>query len=166
MEGEPERQGEAAYPSLELIYELALRQLEGRLERIDALDSKLGALLGFVAVVLALLLNSDFVVGRWSWATTAGTSLLLLALLVLFLAFAARTLRRDPDLRVLRWQHVGRPIEETQFGVIDTVIDAINKNDTMIVWKSRFLNGAVFLALLGLLIVAVRLLYLLQGGGQ
>jgi hypothetical protein len=164
MEGEPQPHGEAAYPSLGLIHELALRQLEGRVERIDALDSKLGALLGFTAIVLALLLNSDVVLGRWNWITTVGASLLLLGLLLLFFAFAARISRLDPDLRALREQHTSRSPVETRLQIIDAAIDAVHENDVVIVWKSRYLDAAVLLALFGLLVVTGRVIYFLQGG--
>jgi hypothetical protein len=134
--------------------------------KFDALDSKLGALLGFIAIVLALLLNSDLVVGGWNWVMTTGAGFLLFALLLLFLAFAARVFRIDPDLRALREQHASRSPEETRFRVIDAVIDAVRLNDAHILWKSRYLSAAVLLALLGILVVAVRVLYLLQGGGS
>jgi hypothetical protein len=104
MEGEAQRHGEAAYPSLELIHELAM------------------------------------------------------------LAFAARVCRIDPDLRALREQHASRSPEETRFRIIDAAIDAVRENDASIVWKSRYLSAAVLLALLGLLVVAARAIYLLQGG--
>jgi len=116
------------------------------------------------AAALALLLNSRLVVDQWSWVTTAGAGLLLLALLVLFVAFAARIFRLDPELRALREQHAGRPTQETRFRLIDVAIDAVNENDRRIVQKSHYLNAAVLLALLGLLVVAVRSIYLLQGG--
>jgi hypothetical protein len=37
---------EPSYPSLELIYELTLAQLQRQLARIDALDAKLATLVG------------------------------------------------------------------------------------------------------------------------
>jgi hypothetical protein len=152
------------YPSLELVYQLALAQLRGRLERIDALDSKIATLLGFTAVIVALLLNADLVVDRWNWITTVGAGLLLSGLVLLFLAFSAQPYRRDPNLRQLRERHRRLPVVETQLRVVENIVDAIRENDGALERKTLLLNGAALLALIGLLVVAARALYLLQGG--
>jgi type IV secretory pathway TrbD component len=162
---ETEKRGDRPpYPSLEVIYELALAQLKGRLERIDALDSRIGALLGFTAVIVALLLNAELVIGRWNWIMTAGAGLMLSGLVMLFLAFSAQPYRRDPNLRQLRERHRRLPLIETQLRVVENIVDAIRQNDGALERKAWLLNGAALLALTGLLVVAVRAIYLLQGG--
>jgi hypothetical protein len=159
-----ERGDGSSYPSLRLIYELALAQWAGRLERIDAADSKIATLLGFTAVIVALLLNAEFVVDGWNWVTTAGAALLLLGVVVLFVAFRAHRYRRDPDLSQFREQYQGLPVAETQLRVVDNLVDAIRQNDATIEGKAKLANVAALLALVGLLLVAVRTVYLLQGG--
>ena len=69
-----------------------------------------------------------------------------------------------PDLRALREQHTSRSPVETRLQIIDAAIDAVHENDVVIVWKSRYLDAAVLLALFGLLVVTGRVIYFLQGG--
>jgi hypothetical protein len=127
---------EPSYPSLELIYELTVAQLQRQLARIDALDAKLATLVGFSGVLLALIFSADFLTEGRNPVMSAAAALLLAALVLLLIALRVGATSFDPDVRALRVQYPNRPIEETRFDIIDNVIGAIDANEDKLRWKA------------------------------
>jgi hypothetical protein len=137
------------------------RQLQ-QLQSIDSLDTKAASLIGFAGVVLGLLFTAPASSNHWNAAMTAGASLIILAFLPLALALNPRTYSYNPNIAALLagWGDV-EP-DQLYFTVTESVIRAVNKNQSILDWKARFVRAGVFALVAGLLVATAGVLYALN----
>jgi hypothetical protein len=148
-----------SYPSARVIAELAREAQLQQLQSIDALDTKAATLIGFGGVLLGLVFTSRVATDHWNGALTIGIVVLAVAIVGLLLLLLPRRYRYDPNIVALSKRFLDRPAEETLVVAIDSIEVGLAYNADILKWKSRLLTGFAALAVVGIVVLSVALLY-------
>lgn len=148
--------------SLDYVHERALAQLDAQSELWDVVDARLRLILGVIGIVFAAALGLQR--GAAPIPFWAGT-LAILAILLFLVAgiIAARVywptpFDRPPNPTILRAQYLTTDPRLTRLEVIDTIIQAYNRNQVVIdrknfAFKLAFVLTGAATALLGAAVV-------------
>jgi hypothetical protein len=145
--------------SRRFIAELAREAQLAQLQAIDSLDTKAANLIGFVGVVLGLAFTADIAAEASNVGLTVGAALLAVAAILLGVGLLPRGYRFNPNIAALREALLDAPTETTSVLVIDSIVSALNWNNDLLRWKVRFVRYGVSLAVLGVVVTGVTLLY-------
>lgn len=118
------------YPSLQLVEESIEKQLDNQISHIDALDTKVAIVFGFLSVTLGSAAGSkDFfeAVGRYT-ALKVATAAVLIGFLFAIWAFNVQNYRRDPKPRGLREEYPNQSEERTLFALTDGYVVSFEQN--------------------------------------
>jgi hypothetical protein len=147
--------------SVDLIYDLALREIDLQSRDWEEADARLRWLLGFIGVIFAGVLGVTGNLGARDPAVRliAGSAVffLLLAAALAFLAYLPRQFHRPPLIRELRTRYLTRSTAQTKLAIVDQLISVYDFNRGIISHKLAVYRRAhhLFLVSLVLLVVAI-----------
>jgi hypothetical protein len=150
--------------SLDVVYDVAMRQLDEQLRELEQLDTKLGLIFGVASVVLGLLLNSllPVVATRPNLFLLAiPLALYLITLVVAVWGYRVRSVQYPPNLGVLYEEALFWDPVITKRQLLSTWVEAFDINGSEIRKKATLTNVAVFL-LAGEALAAIAIGVLIQ----
>jgi hypothetical protein len=151
---------EQQFPSLDLVQETIEKQLDNQISHIDALDTKVAILFGFLSVTLASAAGSkDFfeAVTRFN-ALKGAIAAILVGFLFSIWAFNVQNYRRDPKPRGLREQYPNQVEQTTRFALADGHVISFEENLRLIAKKVFRLRVSLTMAAIGGFAVAAHLI--------
>jgi hypothetical protein len=150
------------WASVDLIYDLTLREQDAQLKAWEEADGRLRLLLGFIGVILAGALGVTGNLRPDAGAVRVLAGLAICALVVTgFLAFQAyrpRHLHRPPDVQALRLNYLTRRSAETKLEVVDQFLRVYNLNQDVIREKLSVYTRAQYLFFASVLLLASAIL--------
>lgn len=146
--------------SLDLIYDLALRELDAQASDRELVDGRLGLLLGFIGVIFVGVLGlpggpdarrlSVQVV-----STSSAVLLLVLSAILAFLAYLPREFHRPPSVRGLRLEFLTLLPAQTKLAIVDQALWAYDQNQRILSSKRAVYSRAAWLFMVRLVFLAI-----------
>ena len=151
------------YPSAETIAQAALGRQDKLLDQADALDTKAATLIGLIAVLLGLLLGSDFVLERWNVLVTLGAGLLVLATAVLAIGvYFPRKYLLNPDIPSLTRAFAARKADHTNWVIAQSVARSVPQIERVLSRKAVGVGLATGMVVIALGLIGGRLIYSIE----
>ncbi len=146
-----------------VLYEVAMNRLQAQMEQIDAIDAKLGTILGFASAILAIF------AGFMALGNLERPLFALVLFGLAFLAYLALVIVTIYGYRLIEWhfrpdlntlQEHCRSFDEAvmKTWVADECIRSINDNRDNIAYKASSANRAVYLLALEVILLALTFL--------
>jgi hypothetical protein len=155
------------WASIDVIYELALREQDAQIAAWEEADGRLRLLLGFIGVIFAGALGvlGNLKPEAWLARPFAGLAICALVLtgLLVFQAYRPRRLHRPPNIQELRINYLTRSPAETKREIIDQLLQVYNLNQDVIAEKLRIYDRAQSLFFGSIVLLAIAILIRLVG---
>lgn len=133
--------GPDEWPSIGVVYERALREMDIQIKEWEDADNRLKLLLGFIGVVLSLVLSATTNLAAAQWLVRGGAvlavALLLVAASLALWAYRPQPFRRPPAILGLRTEFLTRTEAETKLAIVDELLHAYAPNREAINKKVR-----------------------------
>lgn len=133
------------------------RQLQ-QMREIDGLDLKAATLLGFSAVLLGLLFQSDLATANWNWVLTIGSISIGLATLPLGYALLPRSYSFNPSISALS-KFLPLETAATHETIAVSIGRAIRSNQPILRRKTTAVRAGVVFLVVAVSVVGGRLIY-------
>jgi len=150
--------------SKDLIYEELRLALATQRRQAESLETKASVLIGFAGAVLALLIGARQTLAGLDWSSKVpllvGVILFVLSLAFLYRAYGVRKMYIVPDPLELP-NYLSMPLEELRRMIIEERREAWRKNTPVIKRSARHLKVAFVIQSIGLLSVAIALLFVI-----
>jgi len=150
--------------STDLIYEELRLALATQQRQAESLETKASVLIGFAGAVLALLMSARQTLAGLDWSSKvpllAGVILFVLSLFFLYRAYRVRKMYIVPDPLELP-NYLSTPLEELRCMIIKERQEGWRKNAPVIKRSARYLKAAFVIQSMGVLSVAIALLFVI-----
>jgi hypothetical protein len=160
-------------PSINIVFDEVRRRLDFQFELLASHDFKASIVLGTDSVVIAILLAAlplaQSQLDNLSNVMEYKILLLVMIVISLFTLFGSiilsvivlwiRNYNRPPSLDRLRHHYIAEPVDATQLQLIDSFMEAIDKNEKTVKRQSSFIKIATVLLIIGLLILICLLVW-------
>lgn len=153
-----------SYPSAQAIAELAREAQLQQLQSLDSLDTKAASLIGLAGVLLGLIFTSSIATSAWSLILSIGAGLVGVSIFCLLLVLLPRSARFNPNIVALAPAYISEPVEETYRVTTASIEQALLFNANLSKWKGFLLRLGIFIAVLGLALITIGLIYAAEKG--
>lgn len=167
----PDEENPENWFSLDYVHEQVLAQLQAQSDLWDAVDGRLRLILGFIGIVFAAAIglqravpvatgpSGPVLLPFWVGAAAAvAVMVYLIAGLIVAVAYWPTPFDRPPKPDALREQYLLADPRQTKLDVIDTIIEAYNRNTAPLArknlaFKVAFVLTGIATALMGVALI-------------
>jgi len=140
--------------TVDVLYKEVKEALNAQFESITTLNTKLADIMKMSLFIIGVLLILD----KESIVTTITLLLLWCAFLIPLFGYLKESYRRDPDPLLLKEKYIMRDAKPVKAQIMDNVIDSYMTNKIKIEFKSKLINPALLLLMLGVFMTLIDLL--------
>ena len=146
------------YPpkTLELVYNEVKDALNTQLQSVDGLNTKTSVIIGFIGVIVGISLNL-YPHSNPCLFGLCMTSFLISTFFALS-AYGVKSYRKDPEPRKLTENYLRDDDGKVKKQLIDNFIQSFEKNKITIEKKVRYINYALILHFIGLIVLTLSIL--------
>lgn len=152
------------FPSLDIALKEAKEAVEEQIQEVDAIDDKVGTILGFTGIIFSVLVGSSFRT-IFSWYNTPTWSLLLLLWAIFLIissvgldvwAYRLKDYSAGPDPENILNEYTRRDTNWVKAKLIAIYVKAYEDNEGLVKEKTKGLRWATYCLFLGLFLIAIR----------
>jgi hypothetical protein len=148
----------AAYPleTLELVYNEVKDALNTQLQSLDGLDTKASVIVGFIGVIIGISLNLYQYSNSYLFVLCM--ALFLASIFFTLSAYKVKSYRRDPEPEALTINYLREDPRIVKKQLIDNFIQSFKENEIKIKDKVNYINYALTLLFVGLIILTLSII--------